>query len=172
MAFALRASGPPERPVMAADIHAHSPIANQLALAMVAASTAPLLLLDGELHIVAASRSFSLAFAPGTASLQGADFFRVGAGEWDIPQLRSLLKAILSGSAEIEAYETDLKRVGQTERRLVLNAQRLDYGDPDNARLLLTVSDITEARIAEKLRDDMLREKAFLLQEVQHRVAN
>jgi two-component sensor histidine kinase len=34
------------------------------------------------------------------------------------------------------------------------------------------VSDLTEARIAEKLKDDLLREKAVLLQEVQHRIAN
>ena len=34
------------------------------------------------------------------------------------------------------------------------------------------MSDVTEARIAEKLKDDMLKEKAVLLQELQHRVAN
>ncbi len=39
-------------------------------------------------------------------------------------------------------------------------------------RLLLTVSDVTEARLAERLKDDLLREKEILLQEVQHRVAN
>ena len=139
---------------------------------MVAASTAPLLLLDGGLHIVAGSTTFSNTFGLDPAGVPGADVFALGAGEWDIPQLRSLLKATLSGSADIEAYEADLKRVGQPDRRLVLNAKRLDYGDPDNMRLLLTVSDVTDARVAERLKDDMLREKAFLLQEVQHRVAN
>ncbi|SKB67723.1 Two-component sensor histidine kinase, contains HisKA and HATPase domains [Sphingopyxis flava] len=57
-------------------------------------------------------------------------------------------------------------------RRLVLNAQKLDYGDAEQVRLLLTISDVTEARISEKLKDDLLREKAILLQELQHRVAN
>jgi two-component sensor histidine kinase len=37
---------------------------------------------------------------------------------------------------------------------------------------LLAVVDVTDARAAEKLKDDLLREKAILLQEVQHRVAN
>ena len=32
--------------------------------------------------------------------------------------------------------------------------------------------DVTDARIAEKLKDDLLKEKAVLLQELQHRVAN
>ncbi|MFI4974525.1 MAG: sensor histidine kinase [Caulobacterales bacterium] len=39
-------------------------------------------------------------------------------------------------------------------------------------RLLLTVSDVTEARRSAALMDDMLREKAVLMQEIQHRVAN
>ena len=39
-------------------------------------------------------------------------------------------------------------------------------------RLLLSVSDVTDARLAERLKDDLLREKAILYQELQHRVAN
>lgn len=54
----------------------------------------------------------------------------------------------------------------------MLNAQKLNYGNTDQIRLLLSVSDVTDARLAEKLKDDLLREKAILLQEVQHRVAN
>jgi two-component sensor histidine kinase len=39
-------------------------------------------------------------------------------------------------------------------------------------RLVLSVTDITDARIAEKLREDLVREKDVLLQELHHRVAN
>jgi two-component sensor histidine kinase len=157
---------------MAADTPIPSPIANKLALAMIAVSTAPLVLLDGDLKVVAASASFYRVFAIDPASADGREFFRLGDGEWNLPQLRALLKAILSGNAEVDAYEVDLKRAGQADRRLVLNAQRLDYGDAGDVSLLLTASDVTDARLAEKLKDDMLREKAVLLQEVQHRVAN
>ena len=41
-----------------------------------------------------------------------------------------------------------------------------------DVRLVLSVADVTEARIAEKLKDDLLQEKAVLLQELHHRVAN
>ena len=54
----------------------------------------------------------------------------------------------------------------------MLNAQKLEYGSADNVRLLLSISDVTDARIAAKLKDDLLKEKAVLLQELQHRVAN
>ncbi len=156
---------------MAEDIRIESPVADTLALAMVEASTAPLLLLDGDLKIVTASPTFLYAFGL-NAVAPGADIFSLGAGEWNIAQLRSLLRATLSGNAQIGAYEIDLKRPGQLDRRLVLNVRRLEYGDAANPRLLLTVSDVTDARVAEKLKDDLLREKAVLLQEIQHRVAN
>ncbi len=77
-----------------------------------------------------------------------------------------------SGYAKVDSYEVDLCRDGREKRRLVLNAQKLNYGDEEDVLLLLSVSDVTDARIAEKLKDDMLREKAILLQELQHRVAN
>jgi two-component sensor histidine kinase len=139
---------------------------------MVACSEAPLLLLDGDLMVIAASASFCRSFQIDPATIADRLIFEVGAGEWDTRQLRSLLRATGSGSADIDAYEMDLKRDGREPRRLVLNARRLEFGGADNARLLVTVTDVTDARLAEKLKDDLLREKAVLLQEVQHRVAN
>lgn len=142
-----------------------------LALAIVASSYAPALLLDESMAVIAASASFYRAFALSPQNVAGQPLFQLGAGEWDVPQLRSLLRATLSDNARIEAYEMDLKRAGAS-RRLVLNAQKLDYGNDEQGRLLLTISDVTEARISEKVKDDLLREKAILLQELQHRVAN
>jgi two-component sensor histidine kinase len=66
----------------------------------------------------------------------------------------------------------ELRREGQKERYLALNAQKLDYADPGNIRLLLTVSDVTAARDAETIKETLLREKDVLLQELHHRVAN
>ena len=143
-----------------------------LALAMVTSSAAPLLLLDGGLTIIAASRSFCRSFAIAPASAPGRRLAELGEGEWDVPQLKSLLGATAAGYAHIEAYEMDLVRQGQPPRRLVMNAQKLDYGEGHDVRLILTVSDVTDARLAEKIKDDLVREKAILLQELQHRVAN
>jgi two-component sensor histidine kinase len=143
-----------------------------LALAVVASSAAPLLLLDGDLTVIAASRSFCRAFQIDLASAPGRPLSELGAGEWNVSQLRVLLRATLAEHADVDAYEMDLVRPGRQPRRLVVNAQMLDYGDAEHARLLLSVSDVTDARLAEKLKDDLLREKAILLLELQHRVAN
>lgn len=146
--------------------------ANSLAVALIASSRAPVLLLDGDLTLIGASATFCHAFGIHPAGIAGGKLSDLGGGEWDVPQLESLLRATLSGNAEIEAYEMDLKREGQEPRCLVINAQMLDYSDAENVRLLLTVADVTDARLAEKLKDDLLREKAILLRELQHRVAN
>jgi len=145
---------------------------NSLALALVASSEAPLLLLDGAFDLIAASASFCRAFDIEPARAAGRPFFDLGAGEWDVPQLRALLAATANGNAEADAYEMDLKRGPRRTRRIKVSARKLDYADVEHVRLIVTVSDITDARLAEKLKDDLVREKAILLQELQHRVAN
>ncbi len=147
-------------------------VAESLMLAMVASSDAPLLLLDGDLKVMAASNSFGRAFQIDPSAAPGRSVFELGAGEWNLPKLRSLLTATASGHAAIEAYEMDLGGQARAVRHLVIKAQKLDYGDNERTRLLMTVADVTDARIAEKVREDLVRDKAVLLQEVQHRVAN
>ena len=147
-------------------------LVDSLSLAMVASSDAPLLLLSGDFSVIMASSSFCRAFAIEPATVVGKSIFQLGDGRWDLPRLRSLLTATASGDAAIEAYEMDLRGDGRTTRRLVIKANKLEYGDAGVTRLLVTVSDVTDARLAEKVKDDLVREKALLLQEVQHRVAN
>ncbi len=40
----------------------------------------------------------------------------------------------------------DLRRPGKPDRRLVLDAQKLAYGNDDNILLLVSVLDVTDAR--------------------------
>lgn len=157
---------------MAARPTVHPDTGLALALAVVSSSAAPLVLLDGDFAVVAASASFFSAFDVPPDEAVGHSVFQLHAGEWNIPQFRALLKATAAGSAQVDAYEMDLRGDRAIPRRLVINVQKLSYGDPDHARILLSVADVTDARIADKLKDDLLREKAILLQEIQHRVAN
>ena len=56
----------------------------------------------------------------------------------------------------------DLRPRRHVPRRLVITAHQLHYADPTNVRLLLAASDVTDARLADRLKDDLLREKAVL----------
>jgi two-component sensor histidine kinase len=147
-------------------------VAQSLAEALVLSSNVPLLLLDGELDIVATSASFLQAFQIDPIDSAGGGLAELSDGEWNVPRLRSLLKATAAGEAAISAYEMDLVRAGRPDRKLVLNAQKLSYGPGEDIRVLLTIADVTDARLADKLKDDLIRDKAVLMLELQHRVAN
>jgi two-component sensor histidine kinase len=141
-------------------------------LAIVVSSNEPLLFLTSELRVIAASASFCRAFDIDPETVTARPLSEIGNGEWAMPKLVSLLRVTASGSARIEAYELDLVRPNQKNRQLIVNAHTLDDGDTEHVRLLLAVSDVTDVRAEARLKDDLVRDKAMLLQEVQHRVAN
>lgn len=151
-------------------LHPDGPLS--LALAVVESSTAPLLLLDESLKVIAASLSFSRVFDVDGDRLLGRFLGEIGTGEWNRPQLRVLLEATAAGHAAIDAYEMEIKGPRKGLRKLVINARRLAYAVDQPVRLLVTIEDVTAVRAGEKQKDDLLREKAILLQELQHRVAN
>jgi len=141
-------------------------------MAIIGSSSEPLLLLNPDLTVIAASASFCWAFGIDPASVAGQMVTALGSGEWNVPQLKSLLKATASGRAKIAAYEMDLEGEGRAPRRLVLSAENLLFDSPARQLLLMAVADVTDQRLAEKIKDDLVRDKAVMLQELQHRVAN
>lgn len=141
-------------------------------LAVVVSSNEPLLLLSETQTIIAASASFCRLYDIDPATIPGRRLSEIGRGEWAMPKLASLLRATASGSTQIEAYELDLVRSNRKARNIVVNARTLDDGDAAHVRLLLAVTDVTDARAAARLNADLIREKDILLQEIQHRVAN
>jgi two-component sensor histidine kinase len=144
--------------------------AHDLALDLVRASTVPVLLLDKDLQVVAASISFCSAYQIDPSTMDRRPFAELGEGEWNVPQLSGLLKATASGFAAIANYEMSLARKGQSNRLLVVNAQRLEHAG--DIWLFLSISDVTEVRRAETLTARLLQEKDILFQELHHRVAN
>ena len=146
--------------------------AASLALALIASSQVPLLLLDDRFTVVSASASFCSAFGVDPDAIEGLGLATIGDGEWDVPQLHSLLRATIASNAAVDAYEMDLVRDGHDTACVVVNAQRLDLGGDQHPMIALTVTDITSARLAAKLKDSLVQEKHVLLQELQHRVAN
>ncbi|GLK68544.1 sensor histidine kinase [Hansschlegelia plantiphila] len=156
---------------MAAPGLAHGEATN-LALAVISSSNVPLLLLDGDLSVVAASASFCETFDLIAADVPNRPVFLLGDGEWDTPQLRAALGATAAGFSELEGYEIALVRAGRETRQVLVNARKLDYADAANIRLVLSAADVTDTRVAEKIKDDLFRDKDILLRELQHRVAN
>jgi two-component sensor histidine kinase/PAS domain-containing protein len=153
--------------------------AGTLAQAIVDTVREPLLVLDKDLRVLAASRSFYLTFKVTSINTQGQLLYTLGDGQWDIPELRLLLEKIVPEHGVMEDYEVEHEFPEIGKRTMLLNARKVFYEGNSHTTLLLGIEDVTERRAAEREREAMLRkqqallqEKDVLLEELEHRVGN
>jgi len=148
------------------------PDAAALAHAIVDTVRDPLLVLDHDLRIVAASRAFFQIFRLVDQDVRGHLIYEIDDGQWNIPELRTILETIAKDNATIEGYEVDREfpRVGR--RIMLLNARKVFYAEGAHTTTLLAFEDVTDRRAVEEQVQELLREKDMLLQEMQHRVSN
>src|ERR1700732_4767662 len=66
-----------------------------------------LLVLEPDLTIRFANRSFCHTFAVAVEDTVGRKLYDLGNGQWEIPKLRTALETIISGRTTIEAFEVD-----------------------------------------------------------------
>ena len=132
----------------------------------------PVLVLDKGLRVIAASRSFYSAFKVRPEDTQGRLLYTLGDGQWDIPKLRVLLEQIIPEHGVMEGYEVEHEFPDLGKRTIRLNARQVHYEGGANTTILLGMEDVTERRILELEKDELLRQKEILLEEIQHRVAN
>ena len=143
-----------------------------LAQAIIDAVRDPLVVLDHNLRIIAASRSFYQTFRLARDNVRGHSLFKVNDGQWDMPELRHLLELLAKDGSAIEAYEVDREFPSIGQRVMLLSARKVSYETGTHATVLLAFEDITDRRTVEQQMQTLLREKDMLLEEMQHRVAN
>ncbi len=99
--------------------------AKELAEDIVDTVLEPLMVLDGALKVVAASRSFYRDFQVTPDDTLGRPIYDLGNRQWNIPKLRELLEKILPREKSLEGYvvEHDFPAIGR--RKMVLNAHRI-----------------------------------------------
>ena len=97
--------------------------ARALAQAIVDTIRGPLLVLDKDQRVVAASRSFYLSFRVERQNVQGLPIYALGDGQWNIPELRRLLEKILPRATVMEGYEVEHEFPGLGRRTMCLNAR-------------------------------------------------
>src|SRR5947208_15171712 len=98
-----------------------------LAQAIVDTVREPLLVLDKDLRVVAASRSFYLTFRVSRQDTQGRMLYALGDGQWDIPALRTLLEKIAPEHGVLDGYEVRHSFPEIGERVMLLNARKIFY---------------------------------------------
>ena len=147
--------------------HGHS-----LAEAIVDTVREPLVVLDRDLRVIAASRSFYQTFAAEPRNTQGRKLYELGDGQWNIPALRTVLEDVIPKHRTVEAYEVEHEFPTMGRRVMLFNARQVFDEDGLSSALLLAIEDVTQRRDADREKDELLRQKEVLLQEMQHRVAN
>jgi PAS domain-containing protein len=66
-----------------------------------------LLVLEPDLTVAFVNRAFCNTFAVPPEDAVGLKLYELGDGQWDIPELRTLLQTVDEGGATIEAFEVD-----------------------------------------------------------------
>ena len=132
----------------------------------------PVLVLDKDLRVIAASRSFYAAFKVSPEDTNGRLLYALGDGQWDIPKLRVLLEKIIPEQGVMEGYEVEHEFLGLGSRTICLNARQVFYEGGAGTTILLGMEDVTERHILEREKDELLRQKDTLLEELQHRISN
>lgn len=109
----------------------------------------PLIVLDQNLRVLTASRSFYSVFKVEPAETMGQLIYDLGNKQWDIPRLRDLLETILPHKATFENYEVehDFKTIGR--RIMLLNARQIQRAMGKERIILLAIEDITERKEVE-----------------------
>ncbi len=143
-----------------------------LAQAIVDTVREPVLVLDKDLRVIAASRSFYSAFKVSPENTQGRDLYALGDEQWDFPKLRELLENIIPRHGVMEGYEVEHEFPDLGKRTMCLNARQVFYEGGAGTTILLGMEDVTDRHVLEREKDELLRQKEVLLDELQHRSSN
>ena len=122
--------------------------ARNYAEAIVTTIKEPLIILDKNLRVKSVNLSFYKTFMVNEAGTEGKLLFKLGAGQWDIPELRRRLENILSKKERFSDYEVQQVFPNIGERTMLLNAREMMEEGGSEKLILLAIEDITEKRIA------------------------
>ena len=113
----------------------------------------PLIILDQDLRVITASRSFYDFFKVKPEETVGQLIYDLGNKQWDIPKLRELLETILPQETAFDNYkvEHDFATIGR--RTMLLNACQIEGLLGKEQIILLAFEDITNEEIIELSRE-------------------
>lgn len=117
-----------------------------------------LVVLNLDLRVITANRSFYETFEVLPAETEQRLIFDLGNGQWNIPQLRSLLQDIINNNTQFQDLEVEhsFEQIGDKTMRL--NARKMPQID-DKPLILLVIEDITQRKQLEAERTQLLTQE-------------
>ena len=154
------------------DPFADTQLGHALTRAIVNTIHEPFLVLDSDLRIIVASRSFYTKFKVTKEETQGELFYRIGNDQYNIPALRHFLSTIIPEHTTLKEYKLshDFSSIGP--RTLLISAHEVVYENSQRQHILLTMGDVTGQEILEEEREKLSKQKDLMIKEMKHRMAN
>ncbi len=126
----------------------------------------PLVVLNVDLKILSANRSFYKTFKVKPHETIGNFIYDLGDRQWDIPRLRTLFEDILPKNTKFDNFEVEHEFPIIGRKIMLLNARRIYRKDIGIQMILLAIEDITERRLREeelkKLSEELARSNTEL----------
>jgi two-component system CheB/CheR fusion protein len=122
----------------------------EFAEAIVETVREPLVILNQNLQVVKANRTFYQTFQAAPVETEQRLIYDLGNGQWNIPKLRELLENILPARSKFRDFEVthDFERVGQ--KVMLLNASEIFNPNAQARTILLAIEDVTDRKRAEE----------------------
>jgi two-component system CheB/CheR fusion protein len=110
----------------------------------------PLVILNHNLQIVKANKTFYETFHAVPAETEERLIYDLGNGQWNIPKLRELLESILPAHSTFRDFEVthDFQHVGR--KVMLLNASEIFNPNAQARTILLAIEDVTDRKQAEE----------------------
>jgi two-component system CheB/CheR fusion protein len=110
----------------------------------------PLVILNQNLHVMKANKTFYETFRTAQVETEGRLIYELGNGQWNIPKLRELLESILPAHSTFRDFEVthDFEHVGR--KVMMLNASEIFNPNAQARTILLAIEDATDRKQAEE----------------------
>jgi len=106
----------------------------------------PMLILDKDIRIISANKSFYRIFHVTEDESIGISLFKLGNNQWNIPRLRELMEEILPKNIRFHDFEVEHTFPLIGHKTMLLNAHRIFRQMLNEEFIVLTIKDITEVR--------------------------
>ncbi len=116
----------------------------------------PLLVLNSQLLIVAANRSFYKVFKVTKKETEQKYLYELGNKQWNQPKLIYLLNDVLPQKSFFQEFEMEHEFPVIGKRFMVLNARKIIQKNVQDPMILLAIEDITEKKQIERQKDDFI----------------
>ncbi|HUR55866.1 MAG TPA: ATP-binding protein [Gemmataceae bacterium] len=132
----------------------------------------PFLVLDADLRVKTANRSFYDSFHVSKGETENRLVYDLGNGQWDIPALRKLLDEVLSRNKSVHDFEVEHTFPALGRKTMLLNARPFPPDSEHPELILLAVEDVSALRERADELAEASRNKDEFLATLAHELRN